>query len=171
MNLYFIAILLNLATSKRCSQIIFKNRGLPLLVGWAFKTENHLTMKIVRKLAEHDQAMLSVGSGPGGGSQAKNEFVQYISDIANAITNVSSTEFIIECIGTLGNLNIPELDFKKLLQQCQLLGWIKTVMMKPLPVRTSLRKVGGTILKHSVESQHYLLLDLTNHLIRRAPCS
>jgi hypothetical protein len=147
MNLYFIAILLNLATSKRCSQIIFKNGGLPLLVGWAFKTENHLTMKIVRKLAEHDQAMLAVGPGTG---QARNEFVQYISDIANAIGNVSSTEFIVECIGTLGNLNIPELDFKKLLKQCQLLGWIKTVIVKPLPVRSSLRKVGGTIIEHAL---------------------
>ncbi len=49
----------------------------------------------------------------------------YISDMANVIKNYSDEEFVIECVGVLGNMNIPDLDYHVLLKEYDLLTYIK----------------------------------------------
>lgn len=45
----------------------------------------------------------------------KTLFIEFIGDIADAVQRADSEEFRIECVGILGNLNIPDLDFERFL--------------------------------------------------------
>ena len=49
----------------------------------------------------------------------------YISDVAAAVLNEEHEEFSLECLGILGNLTIPDLDYELLLREYDLISWIK----------------------------------------------
>ena len=49
----------------------------------------------------------------------------YISDVAAAIVKEEQEEFTLECVGILGNLTIPDLDYELLLREYDLVSWIK----------------------------------------------
>ena len=53
-------------------------------------------------------------------------FQNYLSDLANIIKNFREEEFVVECVGVLGNLNIPELEYSMLLKEYDLLNYIKS---------------------------------------------
>lgn len=53
----------------------------------------------------------------------------YISDLANAIKKEESEDFKLECVGILGNLTIPDLDYELLLKEYDLVSWIKYKLM------------------------------------------
>ena len=56
----------------------------------------------------------------------KNILLQdYISDLANALQVEQDEEFILECVGILGNLTIEDLDYELLLTEYNLIDWIK----------------------------------------------
>ena len=52
-------------------------------------------------------------------------FADYVSDLSDAVVktpsdeNSADSDFMIECLGILGNLSIPELDFELLLKEYQ----------------------------------------------------
>ena len=50
----------------------------------------------------------------------------YISDLANCVQKEDNEEFALECVGILGNLTIPDLDYELLLKEYNLVPWIKT---------------------------------------------
>ena len=56
-------------------------------------------MKMIRNISQHD------------GSGTKNQFIEFIGDIADAVQRADSPNFVVECVGILGNLKIPDLDF------------------------------------------------------------
>ncbi|XP_006812486.1 kinesin-associated protein 3-like [Saccoglossus kowalevskii] len=107
-----IALGVNLSCNKRNAQIICEGSGLKLLMKRAFKFKDPLLMKMIRNISQHD--------GP-----AKNLFVDYISDLANVIKSYDDEEFVIETLGILSNLNIPDLDYELLLKEYGLVSWIK----------------------------------------------
>ncbi|XP_070538501.1 kinesin-associated protein 3-like isoform X1 [Ptychodera flava] len=107
-----IALGINLACTKRNAQIICEGSGLKLLMRRAFKFKDPLLMKMIRNISQHD--------GP-----IKNAFVDYISDLANVIKSYDDEEFVIESLGILGNLTIPDLDYELLLKEYDLVPWIK----------------------------------------------
>ena len=48
------------------------------------------------------------------------------SDLLNmALQRADSEEFRVECLGVLGNLTIPELDFERMLSEYDLIPWMK----------------------------------------------
>ena len=49
----------------------------------------------------------------------------YIPDLANIIKNYDDEEFVIECVGILGNINISDLDYSVMLKEYDLLNYIK----------------------------------------------
>ena len=49
----------------------------------------------------------------------------YISDLANVIQKEDSEEFVLECVGILGNLTITDLDYELLLREYNMVPWIK----------------------------------------------
>lgn len=55
----------------------------------------------------------------------------YIADLAGAIKKdgeTKSEEFMLECVGTLANLTIADLDFELLLKEYSLVPWIKQIL-------------------------------------------
>ena len=52
-------------------------------------------------------------------------FQDYISDLAEATLNCEDEEFSLECLGILGNLTIPDLDYELILKEYQLIPWLK----------------------------------------------
>jgi len=108
-----IALAINLAANKRNAQLICEGSGLRLLMRRALKFKDPLLMKMIRNISQHD--------GP-----VKREFINYISDLANIIKNFKDEEFVVECVGVLGNLNIAELEYSMLLKEYDLLNYIKS---------------------------------------------
>ncbi|XP_078687580.1 kinesin-associated protein 3-like isoform X3 [Branchiostoma floridae x Branchiostoma belcheri] len=111
-DLELVALCINLAINKRNAQLVCEGSGLKLLMKRAFKTKDPLLMKMVRNISQHD--------GP-----TKGMFVEYVADLANAIKNCEDDDFVIECLGILGNLTIPDLNYELLLQEYDLVTFIK----------------------------------------------
>jgi len=108
-----IALTINLAANKRNAQLICEDGGLRLLMKRAIKFKDPLLMKMIRNISQHD--------GP-----TKREFINFISDLANIIKNYRDEEFVVECVGVLGNLNIPELEYSMMLKEFDMLTYIKS---------------------------------------------
>ena len=56
-------------------------------------------------------------------------FKNYIPDLANIIKNYGDEEFVIECVGILGNLNVPDMDYSVMLKEYDLLAYIKSKLI------------------------------------------
>lgn len=53
-------------------------------------------------------------------------FIQdYVGDLAAQISNDEEEEFVIECLGTLANLTIPDLDWELVLKEYKLVPYLK----------------------------------------------
>ena len=103
---------INLAANKRNAQLICEGHGLRMLMQRAFHYQDALVMKMIRNISQHDGI-------------TKNLFIEFIGDIADAVQRADSEEFIVECVGILGNLTITDLDFERLLKEYDLLPWMK----------------------------------------------
>ncbi|XP_052220256.1 kinesin-associated protein 3-like [Dreissena polymorpha] len=111
-DIELLSLCINLAANKRTAQIICEGQGLKMLMKRSFKFRDSLLMKMIRNISEHD--------GP-----TKNLFIDYISDLAEAVLSPEEDDFALECLGVLGNLTIPDLDYELILKEYQLVPWIK----------------------------------------------
>ncbi|XP_054719786.1 kinesin-associated protein 3-like [Uloborus diversus] len=111
---YLIALSVNLSANKRNAQLMCENDGLRHLVERAFQYQDCLLLKMIRNISQHD--------GP-----TKILFVGFAELFCEAIhrNTGKNDDFIMECIGIMGNLTIPELDYEMLLFQYDLLGFMK----------------------------------------------
>lgn len=48
-----------------------------------------------------------------------------MSELCEVVSSGGSDEFTLECVGVLGNLSLPDLDYCQLLTKYQLIDWIK----------------------------------------------
>ena len=71
-----------------------------------------LIMKMIRNISQHE-------------GMTKTLFIEFIGDIADAVQRADSEDFRIECLGILGNLTIPDLDFERMLKEYELVPWMK----------------------------------------------
>ncbi|KAL0849134.1 hypothetical protein ABMA28_013483 [Loxostege sticticalis] len=86
-----LALCVNLAWCERAAQQMAAEGRLRELLARAFRHRNTMLMKLVRNLSHHPQNKLL--------------FVEFVGDIAGAVTSGDAAEeFIIECIGTLSNI-------------------------------------------------------------------
>ncbi|MCI4389259.1 hypothetical protein PGIGA_G00095910 [Pangasianodon gigas] len=107
-----ISFCINLAANKRNAQLICEGNGLKMLMKRAFKLKDPLMMKMIRNISQHD--------GP-----SKNLFIDYVGDFAAQIGQNEDEEFVIECLGTLANLTIPDLDWELVLKEYNLVPFLK----------------------------------------------
>lgn len=49
---------------------------------------------------------------------------ELIGQIAHLVTILKDIECIIECVGIIANVNVPEVDFKELLESNNLISWM-----------------------------------------------
>ncbi|KAI5712420.1 hypothetical protein M8J75_008202 [Diaphorina citri] len=101
-----VALCINLALNSRNAELMLKNRQLELLMIQAFTQKNILLLKVIRNMSIH--------------SNVKHYFVDYIGDIANCVQKEKDENIKLECLGTLGNLIIPDLDYYHLLEKYSL---------------------------------------------------
>uniref|UniRef100_H0VG98 Kinesin associated protein 3 n=1 Tax=Cavia porcellus TaxID=10141 RepID=H0VG98_CAVPO len=111
-DLELISLCINLAANKRNVQLICEGNGLKMLMKRALKFKDPLLMKMIRNISQHD--------GP-----TKNLFIDYVGDLAAQISNDEEEEFVIECLGTLANLTIPDLDWELVLKEYKLVPYLK----------------------------------------------
>ncbi len=75
-------------------------------------------MKMVRNISQHDGA-------------TKTLFVEFIGDVADAVQRADLDEFRVECLGILGNLTIPDLDYERVLKEYELVPWMLERLRPP----------------------------------------
>ncbi|KAJ8726297.1 hypothetical protein PYW07_000995 [Mythimna separata] len=86
-----LALCINLAWCERAAHHMAAEGRLRDLLARAFRHRNAMLMKLVRNLSHHPQN--------------KALFVEFVGDIAGAVTNGDATEeFMVECLGTLNNI-------------------------------------------------------------------
>ncbi|KAG7487580.1 hypothetical protein MATL_G00024970 [Megalops atlanticus] len=107
-----ISFCINLAANKRNAQLICEGNGLKMLMKRALKLKDPLLMKMIRNISQHD--------GP-----PKHLFIDYVGDLAAQIRQDEDEEFVIECLGTLANLTIPDLDWELVLKEYNLVPYLK----------------------------------------------
>ncbi|KAI1236515.1 hypothetical protein IHE44_0014765 [Lamprotornis superbus] len=111
-DLELISFCINLAANKRNVQLICEGNGLKMLMKRALKFKDPLLMKMIRNISQHD--------GP-----TKSQFIEYVGDLAAQVSNDEEEEFVIECLGTLANLTLPELDWELVLKEYKLVPYLK----------------------------------------------
>uniref|UniRef100_A0A8C6YU06 Kinesin associated protein 3 n=1 Tax=Nothoprocta perdicaria TaxID=30464 RepID=A0A8C6YU06_NOTPE len=111
-DLELISFCINLAANKRNVQLICEGNGLKMLMKRALKFKDPLLMKMIRNISQHD--------GP-----TKSLFIDYVGDLAAQISNDEEEEFVIECLGTLANLTLPDLDWELVLKEYTLVPYLK----------------------------------------------
>ncbi|XP_072367313.1 kinesin-associated protein 3a [Scyliorhinus torazame] len=111
-DMELISFCINLASNKRNAQLICEGNGLKMLMKRAFKFKDSLLMKMIRNVSQHE-------------GESKNLFIDYVGDLAAQINSNESEEFVIECLGTLANLTVPDLDWELVLKEYDLVPFLK----------------------------------------------
>lgn len=111
--LQVVALGINLSTNKRNAQLICEGNRLKALMKRAFHYKDPLLMKMIRNISQQE--------GP-----TKTMFLDFVGHLGEAIQKGENEEFILECLGILGNLTIPDLDYERLLEEYNLIPWLRT---------------------------------------------
>lgn len=53
----------------------------------------------------------------------------FVGDLAKVLTDCDNEKFMVECLGILANLSLPDLDYSSLLQEYNLIPWIRDVLI------------------------------------------
>ncbi|XP_072244923.1 kinesin-associated protein 3a [Leuresthes tenuis] len=112
MDVELISLCINLAANQSNAQVICGGSGLKMLMKRALKLKDVLVMKMIRNLSQHN--------GP-----TKSLFLDYVGDLAAQVSDEEAEEFVIECLGTLANLTIPDLDWALVLKEYNLVPYLK----------------------------------------------
>ncbi|XP_047443814.1 kinesin-associated protein 3a [Mugil cephalus] len=107
-----ISLCINVAANKSNAAVMCEGNGLKMLMKRALKRKDVLVMKTIRNLSQHN--------GP-----TKNLFLDHVGDLAAQINEDEAEEFVIECLGTLANLTIPDLDWALVLEEYGLVPYLK----------------------------------------------
>ncbi|KAJ7986251.1 hypothetical protein DPEC_G00338010 [Dallia pectoralis] len=112
MDSLLISFCINLAANQRNAQVICEGNGLKMLMKRSLKQKDLVVMKMIRNLSQHD--------GP-----TKNLFIDYVGDLAAQVVGEEEEDYVIECLGTLANLTIPDLDWDLVLKEYNLVPYLK----------------------------------------------
>ncbi|KAF3698889.1 Kinesin-associated protein 3 [Channa argus] len=107
-----ISVLINLAANKKNAQVMCEGNCLKMLMKRALKMKDCLLMKMIRNISQHD--------GP-----TKPLFIDYVGDLAAEIRAEEEEVWVLECLGTLANLTIPDLDWELVLKEYNLVPYLK----------------------------------------------
>ncbi|XP_076228835.1 kinesin associated protein 3 isoform X2 [Nomia melanderi] len=110
-KLELVALGINLAVNSKNAQLMVENNRLQGLIKKAFRNQDPLIMKMIRNISQHDST--------------KESFVEFVGDFAMALNQSDSQDFVLEVVGVLGNLELPDLDYSQILHLCDLIPWIR----------------------------------------------
>ncbi|XP_075992210.1 kinesin associated protein 3 [Anticarsia gemmatalis] len=112
-----LALCINLAWCERAANQMAAEGRLRELLARAFRHKNAMLMKLVHNLSHH--------------SQNKSFFVEFVGDIAGAVTNGDASEdFMVECLGTLSNILNPNnnIDIHAVVERYNLIPCIMKIL-------------------------------------------
>lgn len=110
-----IALCINLALNKRNAEMMTENNRLHTLMSRAFKYQDSLLMKMIRNISHHEQLRM--------------HFVDFVGDLAKALTECNDEDFVVECLGILGNLSLADLDYSQILHNFNLIPWLRNILV------------------------------------------
>lgn len=114
MDPVLVALCINLSVDANNSQQMADNGRLHALMTRAFQSQDVLLMKVVHNIAEHNATRAT--------------FVEFVGDLAKAVTESKQEDFIVECLGILSNLHLPELDWAEIFRHFDLTSWVKNIL-------------------------------------------
>ncbi|KAH8273277.1 hypothetical protein KR018_004261 [Drosophila ironensis] len=114
-DLDLISLCINLSLNRRNAQIMVEGQRLHSLMDRAFKYQDALLMKLLRNLSQHEPLQL--------------QFIDYVGDLARILSICDDEAFVVECLGILGNLALTDLDYSQILQNFQLIPWIRQLLV------------------------------------------
>ncbi|KAJ3103417.1 Kinesin-associated protein 3 [Phlyctochytrium planicorne] len=104
---------INIATDPACAEIICEDNGLKFLFKRAIKTRDILIFKMLRNISNQE-------------GDLKIMFLDYIDDLMHLmLKNQSNPELVVEIMGIVGTLTIPDFDFAKLAEAYDLIPFIE----------------------------------------------
>lgn len=135
-DLDLIALCINLALNKRNAQLMVENDRLRTLMARAFKYQDWLLMKMLRNISQHESLrhhfVVSAIYRANRFEYFCDVFIAFIQDfvgdLANVLTVCDDPKFIIECLGILGNLSLADLDYSAILENFELIPWLRKVL-------------------------------------------
>ncbi|XP_055614070.1 kinesin-associated protein 3 [Uranotaenia lowii] len=110
-----IALGINLALNKRNAAMMIENNRLHNLMSRAFKYQDTLMMKMIRNISLHESLRM--------------HFVDFVGDLAKILTECDDEEFTVECLGILGNLILPDLDYSQIIHNFNLIPLIRNMLV------------------------------------------
>lgn len=110
-----IALGINLALNKRNAAMMIENNRLHNLMSRAFKYQDTLMMKLIRNISLHESLRM--------------HFVDFVGDLAKILTECDDEEFTVECLGMLGNLALPDLDYSQIIHNFNLIPLIRNMLV------------------------------------------
>ncbi|XP_062419707.1 kinesin-associated protein 3a isoform X3 [Pungitius pungitius] len=111
MDVELVSLCINLAANKSNTKLICEGNGLKMLMKRAVKLKDVLVMKMIRNLSQHN-------------GHTKSLFLDHVGDLAAQISEEEPEEFVIECLGTLANLTITDLDWALVLKEYNLVPYL-----------------------------------------------
>eukprot|EP00899_Mesostigma_viride_P023928 jgi/Mesvir1/471/Mv11346-RA.1 len=106
-----IALAVNLTTNPRNAEVIIEGEGLELLLNRAMRLRDSLVFKVVRNISQHEEL--------------KTRFEPYIHDMLVLLrAPETDSELLVEVLGTLGNLTMPEFGLEELITEFDLLRFM-----------------------------------------------
>mmetsp|Transcript_22516 Transcript_22516/g.76554 ORF Transcript_22516/g.76554 Transcript_22516/m.76554 type:complete len:799 (+) Transcript_22516:38-2434(+) len=111
-----IALAVNLTQNSRNAEAICEGDGLQLLLGRALDHSDPLAFKVIRNLSQQEEVI-------------KLKFQPYIPHLVDALKDGNThSDLLVEILGTLGNLNIPQFDYTTLVREHDLLSFLSQLM-------------------------------------------
>mmetsp|Transcript_33203 Transcript_33203/g.81593 ORF Transcript_33203/g.81593 Transcript_33203/m.81593 type:complete len:369 (+) Transcript_33203:254-1360(+) len=118
-----IALAVNLTQNQRNAEVMCETiagpeqtRGFDLLIQRALRNQDPLAFKVIRNLSQQD-------------INIKLKFRPYVSDLVYLLKlEEAGSDLMVEVLGTLGNLNIPQFDMTELCQEHGLLEYMAALM-------------------------------------------
>ena len=145
-----IALGINLASSRQNSQLMCKGPGLKLLMRRVLNTQDSLLMKMIRNISQHPGptkrlflvcvcvcacacacvcvrvhvCVCACVCGSTTYQRSSSPPQSYLSELGGIVANCEDEECVVEALGILGNLSIPEIDFERVVRELNLLPFI-----------------------------------------------
>ncbi|XP_075223608.1 kinesin-associated protein 3-like isoform X3 [Lycorma delicatula] len=110
-----VAVCVNAAINSRCAELMYDQDNLQRLMARAFHLQDSLLLKIVRNISTHQAT--------------KHLLIEFVGDLASVLTCCQNEDFLLECVGILANLDLPDLNYCQLLNQYSLIPWIKSQLV------------------------------------------
>jgi hypothetical protein len=114
-----IALAVNLTQNTRNAEILCENGGLEKIVDKALSLHDDLLFKVIRNISQ-------------GSLAVKKQFKPYLSRLLDLLRTDINSNVLVEVLGTLGNLAVPELEFDHLVHEHQLIEYLASAIRTDL---------------------------------------